>query len=79
MALCEQNRVIPSLCPPHSSNQLQALNLSFFGITQRLIAQANGMEPENIQRKHIGEVVGLFVSAVVPSNIIQSFRLSGIY
>jgi hypothetical protein len=36
------------------------------------------MEAENIQTKHIAEIVGSLMSAVIPWNIVQSFRLSGL-
>jgi hypothetical protein len=36
------------------------------------------MEPENLQTKCIAEAVESFISAAIPSHIIQSFRLSRI-
>jgi hypothetical protein len=79
MALCQQNHVIPCFFPPHSSNQLQALDLSLFRIIKQLITRTNRTEYENIQTKYIAEVAGSFLFTTTSLNIIQSFRLSGIY
>jgi hypothetical protein len=62
--------------PAHASNQLQALDLSIFGVTKRLIARVNRTETYSIQTKHIARVVGSFMSAATPLNITQAFRLS---
>jgi hypothetical protein len=36
------------------------------------------MEALNIQTQHVAQVVGPFLSAAVPPNVIQSFRNAGI-
>lgn len=78
LALCQQNHVIGCFFLPQKSNQLQALDLSLFVIAKRVIARARWVEPKNIQTKHIAQIVEPFISAAIPWNIIQSFRLSWI-
>jgi hypothetical protein len=72
------HRLLPVPLPPHSSNQLQALDLSIFGVTKRHLARVNRMEGLNVQSKHIAQVVCAFMSAAVPVNIVQSFRNAGV-
>jgi hypothetical protein len=76
--LCRTNQVKILWLPPHSSNQLQMLDLSVFGITKRLIIRINKLEAVNVQTDHIVRVVNGFMSAAVPKNIIASFRNAGI-
>jgi hypothetical protein len=75
--LCEENRVLRCYRPPHSSNQLQPLDLSIFGITKRFISRANMLDSVNIQTRHIANIVCAFLAAAVPSNIVNRFELSG--
>jgi hypothetical protein len=76
--LCEEAAVVPFYFPPHSSNQLQPLDLSLFGVTKRLLARMNRLDAVNIQTKHIAQVVSSFMSAATPLNIVKTFGLSGI-
>jgi hypothetical protein len=76
--ICAANRVIPCYLPPHSSNQLQPLDLSIFGITKRYLARVNKLNAVNIQTKHIATVVCSFLAAAVPLNIVKTFENSGI-
>jgi hypothetical protein len=64
--------------PPHSSNQLQMLDLVIFGVTKGHISRMNKLEKCNIQTRHIAEIVDSFMAAAVPSNIVKSFRNGGI-
>jgi hypothetical protein len=75
---CEREHVIPLYFPAHSSNQLQPLDLSIFGITKRLLARTNRLDSVNIQSAHIARVVCSFMSSANPLNIIHTFSLSGI-
>jgi hypothetical protein len=59
-------------------NQIQPLDLSAFGMTKRLISRVNRMEAVNVQSLHIGQVVGSFMSAGSPPNIVGTFRIAGI-
>jgi hypothetical protein len=77
-SLCQQNRVVPFYLPPHSSHLLQALDVSLFGITKRLLSRANRMEALNVQSGHIAGIVCSFMSATTPLNVIQTFRRAGI-
>jgi hypothetical protein len=76
--LCTANRVVPCYFSPHSSNQLQPLDFSLFGLTKRFLARANKLDAVNIQTKHISSVVWAFLAAAVPLNVAKSFTLSGI-
>jgi hypothetical protein len=76
--LCRTRQVIPCYFPPHSSNQLQPLDLCLFGITKRFIARANKLDAVNIQSKHIASVVCAFLAAAVPTNVVETFEISGI-
>jgi hypothetical protein len=77
-ALCDENHVIPLAFPPHSSNQVQPLDLSIFGITKRLVARVNRMESMNVQTDHIAKVVCSFMAAATPVNIVKTFCRAGI-
>jgi hypothetical protein len=77
-AICQAHRINIIWLPPHSSNQLQMLDLSVFGITKRFIARANRMDPVYIQIEHIAKVVNSFMQAAIPINIVQSFKIAGI-
>jgi hypothetical protein len=72
------HRIIPLPLPPHSSSQLQPLDLSLFGITKRLISRANKLESHNVQTEHVCKVLSSFYSASTPLNIIKSFKSAGI-
>jgi hypothetical protein len=64
--------------PPHSSNQLQALDLSIFGITKKYISQFNNLDSLSIQSNHIVKIYNAFVEASTPPNIVKSFSNAGI-
>jgi hypothetical protein len=64
--LCGAHRVVPCYFPPHSSNQLQPLDLSLFGITKRLLSRVNRLDAVNIQTRHVASVVCAFLAAAVP-------------
>jgi hypothetical protein len=76
--LCMENRIVLCFLPPHSSNQLQPLDLSVFGITKRRLARVNRMEALNIQSDHIAQVVCAFMAAAIPINVVGSFKNAGI-
>jgi hypothetical protein len=77
-ATYQAHGVTPLPLPPHSSNQLQALDLSIFGVTKRHIQRINRMENLNIQSKHIAQVVCSFMAAATPVNVVRTFRNAGI-
>jgi hypothetical protein len=77
-AVYAAHTILPLPLPPHSSNQLQTLDLSIFRITKRHILRMNKMENLNVQSKHIAQVVCSFMSAATPVNVIQMFRNAGI-
>jgi hypothetical protein len=74
--LCMEKNAIPIL--PHSSNQVQTIDLTIFGVTQRLITRLNKMEPRNVQSNHITKFVSAFHSAVNPIHVIASFQNAGL-
>jgi hypothetical protein len=76
--LCAANNVILFPLPLHSSNQLQVLDVSLFGVMKRAIARINRMEAVNLQSRHIAQVVCGFLSARTLINIVASFRNAGI-
>jgi hypothetical protein len=76
--LCQQHNIVPIMLPPHSSNQLQPLDLSTFGATKKNIHSVNTSDKLNIQTKHIVRVLVGFLRAVVPPNVIMTFRNAGI-
>jgi hypothetical protein len=76
--LCALHRIIPVWLPPHSSNQLQMLDLCIFGVTKRLIFKANKLEKVNLQSDHIIRILDGFMAAAVPRNVVASFRNAGI-
>lgn len=75
---CAAQGVVVCWLPPHSSNQIQPLDLSTFGITKRHIARVNRMETVNVQSRHIAEVVSSFMSAASPMNVVGTFASAGI-
>jgi CRP-like cAMP-binding protein len=76
--LCEENNVIAIFFPPHSSNQVQPLDLSLFGTTKKAILRTNRMDPLNIQTEHIVKVVNSFMSAATPCGVVKTFRRAGL-
>jgi hypothetical protein len=76
--LCVVHRVLPVWLPPHSSNQLQMLDLCIFAATKRHISRANKLEKVNLQSEHIVKVLDGFMAAAVPHNIVMSFRNAGV-
>jgi hypothetical protein len=76
--ISEAHQLLSLPLPPHSSNQVQALDLSIFGVGKRHLARVNRMEGLNAQSKHAAQVVYACISAAVPVNIVQSFRNAGI-
>jgi hypothetical protein len=76
--LCLQHNIIPCYIPPHSSNQVQPLDLCVFGVTKRLMTRLNKMDKENIQSVHAGKFVSAFHSTCNRVNVIASFRKAGI-
>jgi hypothetical protein len=76
--ICAAERMIPFYFPPHSSNQLQPLDLLIFGVTKRLLTRFNRLDSVNIQTSHIAQTVCSFMSAATPLNILKTFSLSGI-
>jgi hypothetical protein len=75
---CDHERVLSDYLPPDSSNQLQPLDLSIFGITKRLLARINRLDSVNVQSRHIAQLVSAFMSAATPVSIVEKFRFSGI-
>jgi hypothetical protein len=78
LEFCQSEHLIPLYFPPHSSNQLQPLDLLIFGVTKRLLLRVNRLDSVNVQSSHIAQVVCSFMSAATPLNILRTFSLSGI-
>jgi hypothetical protein len=76
--LCQDNNIVPILLPPHSSNQLQPLDVSTFGIAKGYISRVNKLEKVNIQTDHIVRILKGFYLAASPPNIVATFRNAGI-
>jgi hypothetical protein len=76
--MCQESNIIAIFLPPHSSNQLQMLDLSIFGVTKRMIARVNKLEKVNVQTTHIHQILQGFYSAATPANIVASFRNAGV-
>jgi hypothetical protein len=76
--LCPDNNIKVCYFPPHSSNQLQPLDLCLFAVTKRLLARTNHLETMNIQTKHIARVACSFLAAAVQITIAKTFMLTGI-
>jgi hypothetical protein len=74
--LCMEHNIVPF--PPHSSNQVQPLDLCVFGLTKRLMMRLNKMEEANVQSLHFAKLISAFHSACNPINVIASFRNAGI-
>jgi hypothetical protein len=53
---------------PDASNQLPVLDLSFFGLMERLLIHVNRMAALNIQTQHVAQVVCASLSATVALN-----------
>jgi hypothetical protein len=58
--LCEQHKVTPIFLPPHSSNQLQPLDVSVFGISKNDINRANKLSKKNVQTDHIVRILNSY-------------------
>jgi hypothetical protein len=77
-SLCHDNHIVPIFIPPHSSNQLQPLDVSTFGVAKAYISRVNKLEKVNIQTDHIVRILKGFHLAASPPNIIATFRNAGI-
>jgi hypothetical protein len=69
-----EHNIVPFPIPPHSSNQVQPLDLCVYGITKRLMTRLNELGEGNVQSLHIVRLVSAFHSADDPMNAIASFR-----
>jgi hypothetical protein len=68
--LCMERNIIPIPILPHSSHQVQLLDLTIFSVIKRLIARLNKMEQGNVRSFYIAKIVSAFHSAVNPINVI---------
>jgi hypothetical protein len=80
---CEANHIIPFCMPAHASHLLQPLDIGCFGPLKK----AYGNQIEDMMRNHINHITKLefipafkvaFESAITESNILGSFRGSGL-
>jgi transposase InsO family protein len=69
---CYENGIVPLYIPPHSSNQLQSLDLCTFGLTKKIL-RYNNMAKSGIQTRHIRQVLDAFSQAARPETISASF------
>jgi hypothetical protein len=76
--LCQRHKVTPIFLPPHSSNQLQPLDVSVFGICKNDINRANKLSKKNVQTDHIVRILKGFHEATSGHNIVSTFRNAGI-
>jgi hypothetical protein len=60
---CAAHEVVICALPPHSSNQIQRLDVATFGISKRRISHVSRMEKVIVQSGHIAYVVNSFMSA----------------
>jgi hypothetical protein len=72
-ALCGERNVFSLFRPQYSSNQLQPLDLSLFGLTKRLLIRFNHMDASNTQTQHTAQVVSAYLSAPGLFNVIEVF------
>jgi hypothetical protein len=77
-ALCRDHMVVPIWLPPHSSNQLQMLDLCLFGITKKFLGRANKLEKVNLQTLPIVNLLESFMAAAIPRNVTAAFRNVGL-
>jgi hypothetical protein len=75
---CAAHGVVICPLPLHSSNQIQSLDLSTFGITKQCIARVNRMEKVNVQPGRIAQAVSSFMSAAPPVSAVGRFLSTGI-
>jgi hypothetical protein len=76
--LCLEHNFVRFPIPPHSSNQVQPLDLCVFGVTKRLMTRLNRMDEANVQSVHVARLFSAFHSACDPVNVIASFWNAGI-
>jgi hypothetical protein len=76
--LCQDNQVEPIFIPPHASNQVQPLDLCFFGQVKGYISRTNDLKRVNFQSSEIAKVVSAFYKASDPCSIVKSFKNGGI-
>jgi hypothetical protein len=76
--VCMEHHVVPFPIPPHSSSQVQPLDLCVFGVTKRLMTRLDKMDEANVQSVHVASLFSAFHSGCNPVNVIASFRNAGI-
>jgi hypothetical protein len=74
---CAASGVVVPLIP-HSSNSIQPVDLSKFGITKRTITGVVRMKIVNVQSGHISQVVSGFISAASPLNVVRMLASAGL-
>ena len=65
--------------PPNSSDQLQVLDISLFGIQKKIIKRIHPNKNLSEQSEQIVKIINSWESAAQPSNIVSAFEQAGFY
>ena len=78
LELAEQENVICKLIPPHTSDQLQPLDLGIFANQKRWQSNVSVDQELNRQTKQIIKICDSYRMATTPKNVVSAFRKGGL-
>ena len=78
LEMLEEENVVCQFLPPHTSDQLQPLDLGIFAIQKRWQSNVSVDDTLNRQTKQLIKILDSYRMATTPKNVIGAFRKGGI-
>ena len=78
LELCEPENIVCRLIPPHTSDQLQPLDLGIFGIQKRWQTNITVESSLNCQTKQIIKICDSYRMATTHKNVVAAFKRAGL-
>ena len=76
---CFEQGIIPLFIPPHSSDQIQPLDLGIFGIQKTGMGRVHPPQWLSTQSQQLYKILGSWFASATPPNIISAFNQMGIH
>jgi hypothetical protein len=74
----EQNKIVLLPIPPHTSDQIQALDLGIFGVFQLYYKKRVPITTYERQTAPVMKMCDAWQRATIPRNVVQAFRAAGL-
>jgi hypothetical protein len=74
----EQNKIVLLLLPPHTSDQIQALDLGIFGVFKLYSQKQLNMQTYERQTAQVIKMCDAWQRATIPRNVVNAFRAAGL-